>query len=91
MTIPAAPDRGRTITHFAVGVLILDGVLLLFIWLWSRTLWAGIAGGACLLVAGGVLLLWRHQRRTIAELADARQQMREEARALRDLLRDQQG
>ena len=86
MPIPATPVRGRTITLFAVGVLVLDGVLLLLIGLWSRTRWAGIAGGVCLLVAGGVLLLWRRHRRALAELAGARQEVREEARALRNLV-----
>ena len=86
MTTPARPDRGRTVTLFAVGVLLLDGVLLLLIGLWSQTRWAGIAGGVCLLVAGGVLLLWRRHRRALAELAQARQEVREEARALRNLV-----
>lgn len=87
MTIPATVVRGRAVTLFAVGVLVLDGVLLLLIGLWSRTLWAGVAGAICLLVAGGVLLLWRRHRQALAELADARQEVREEARALRELLR----
>ena len=44
-------------------------------------------GLICLLVAGGVLLLWRQHRQALAELADARQEVREEAQALRELLR----
>jgi hypothetical protein len=89
MTSPATRVRGRTITRFAVGVLVLDGVLLLLVGLWSRTLWAGIAGAVCLLVAGGVQQLWRRHQRVLAELAEARAEMRDEARALRDLLRGQ--
>ncbi|MEO8634123.1 MAG: hypothetical protein ABI587_02490 [Gemmatimonadales bacterium] len=87
MTTPATPVRGRIMTHFAVGILVLDGVLLLLIGLWSGALWAGIAGAACVLLAGSVLLLWRRHRRALAELAEARHGVREEARALRDLLR----
>jgi hypothetical protein len=89
MNTPVAPVRGRALTLFAVGVLILDGVLLLWIGLWSRTPWAGGGGAACLLLAGGVLLLWRRHRRSLAEVAAARQELRDEARALRDLLRGQ--
>ncbi len=89
MPIPATPVRGRTITLFAVGVLVLDGVLLLLIGLWSGTLWAGVGGTVCLLLAGAVLLLWRRHRRALAELADARAEMRDEARSLRNLLRGQ--
>jgi uncharacterized membrane protein YqjE len=89
MPTPATPVRGRTITLFAVGVLVLDGVLLLLIGLWSRTLWAGVGGTVCLLVAGGVLQLWQRHRRILAELAEGRAEMRDEARSLRDLLRDQ--
>ena len=89
MSTPATPVRGRTITLFAVGVLVLDCVLLLLIGLWSRTPWAGVGGTVCLLLAGGVLRLWQRHRRILAELADARAEMRDEARSLRDLLRDQ--
>ncbi len=89
MPSPATPVRGRALTLFAVGVLVLDGVLLLLIGLWSHTLWAGISGSLCLLLAGGVLLLWRRHRRSLAEVAAARQELRDEARALRDLLRGQ--
>ena len=89
MLIPATPVRGRTITLFAVGVLVLDGVLLLLIGLWSQTLWAGVGGTVCLLLAGAVLLLWQRHRRVLAELADARAEMRDEARSLRNLLRGQ--
>jgi hypothetical protein len=82
-----APVRGRIGTLFAVGFLTLDGVLLLTAGLLGRASAPAIGGGVCLLAAGVVLVLWRRHRRAVAELADARQALRDEARALRDLLR----
>ncbi len=83
----AVPVRGRALTLVAVGFLLLDGVLLLFAGVWGRQ--AGpLAGGIlCLGAAGGVVLLWRRHRRRVAELAEARRAVQEEARALRALLR----
>jgi hypothetical protein len=46
-----------------------------------------IGGGLCLAAAGGVVWLWRRHRRAVAELAEARREVQEEARALRALLR----
>lgn len=82
-----SPPRGRVLTQIAVGFLLLDGVLLLCAGVWSRH--PGLIGGAvaCGLLAAGVLLLWRRQRRLLAEMAEARETVREEARALRELLR----
>lgn len=71
----------------AVGFLLLDGVLLLLIGLWSPSPRHVVGGAVCLVLAGGVVLLWRRQRRLQAELAAARAEVRDEARALRDLLR----
>lgn len=83
----SSPPRGRALTYLAVGFLLLDGVLLLLAGVWSRHL--GLIGGAlaCGALAAGVVLLWRRQRRLLAEMAVAREAVRQEARALRDLLR----
>jgi hypothetical protein len=81
-----APVRGRIGTLLAVGFLILDGVLLMVAGLWGRSPGPAVGGVACLLVAGLVQILWRRHRRAVAELAEARQGLREEARALRGLL-----
>jgi hypothetical protein len=71
----------------AVGFLSLDGVLLLFAGLWGHHWGPALGGAACL--TGGLLvhLLWRRHRRAVAELAQARRALQEEARALRNLLR----
>lgn len=83
---PAASYRGLTI--FAVGFLLLDGILLA----WAgaelhRTglvLWGiACAGGAVL-----VVLLWRRHRRDLAEVAEGRRAMRRQAEELRQFLRE---
>jgi len=81
------PPRGRALTYLGVGFLLLDGVLLFLAGVWSRH--PGLIGGAlaCGAIAGGVLLLWRRQQRLLAEMAVAREAVRQEAGALRDLLR----
>lgn len=81
------PPRGRALTQIAVGFLLLDGVLLLCAGVWSRH--PGLIGAAvaCGALATGVLLLWRRQRRLLVEMAEARKAVRDEARALRELLR----
>lgn len=74
-------------TWLAVGFLVLDGVLLLFAGMWGRRTGPTVGGLACLVGAGIVWALWRRHRRAVAELAEARRAVRDEARALRDLLR----
>jgi hypothetical protein len=82
-----APVRGRIGTILAVGFLTLDGVLLVGAGLWGRQAGPAIGGLVCLALAGTVLVFWRRHRRTVAELPAARQAVRDEVRALRDLLR----
>jgi hypothetical protein len=74
------------LTHFAVGFLILDGVLLLAAGVWGHQPAALTGGGVCLVAAGGVVWLWRRHQRAVAELAEARREVQEEAQALRALL-----
>ncbi len=83
--------RGRALTLFAVGFLCLDGVLLVAAGVWGHQPGALIGGGVCLASAGGVVLLWQRYRRAVAELAEARHAVREEARALRELVRRSPG
>ncbi len=82
-----APVRGRALTFVAVGFLLLDGVLLLGAGLWGRQLSALAGGVLCLGAAGGVVWLWRRHQRAVVELAEARREVQEEARALRALLK----
>ncbi len=82
-----APVRGRALTFVAVGFFLLDGVLLLCAGLWGRQFSALVGGLLCLGAAAGVVWLWRRHQRAVAELAKARREVQEEARALRALLR----
>jgi hypothetical protein len=69
----------RAVTILAVGFLLLDAVLFAVV---SRFVWAG----ACAVAAGLVVVGWRRYRRAMAELADARKEMKREVESIRDLL-----
>jgi len=73
------PAASRIVTTFAVGFLVLDALLFAL---------AGrfIPASVCAVVAVVVILAWRRYRRALAELADARQELKREAESLRDLL-----
>lgn len=73
----AAFTRGAT--TFAVGFLLLNAVLLAMI---DHFFWAGV----CVVVAGLVVAGWFRYRRAMAELAEARKEMKREVQELRDLL-----
>ncbi|HSE69098.1 MAG TPA: hypothetical protein VLB12_19035 [Gemmatimonadales bacterium] len=79
--------RGRVLTIIAVGVLSLDGVLLLLAGVWSRRPILFALGAVMLLIAGGVYLLWRRQVRVLEEIAQARAEMRAEVQAMQGILR----
>ncbi len=80
--------RGRVLTIVAVGVLSLDGVLLLLAGLWSHHLILLALGAVMLVLAGGVYLLWRRQVRVLAEIAQTRAEMRAEVAAIQGLIRE---
>ena len=69
----------RAVTVFAVGFLALDAVLFTLV---NRFLWAGVCAAATVLVVLG----WRRYRRAMAELADARKEMKREVESIRELL-----
>lgn len=75
----------RTLTTLAVGFLLLDAILFGIAGVAWRPLLL-IPAGICALAAGLVLIAWRRYRRAIAELAEARREMRAEAESLRALL-----
>jgi hypothetical protein len=69
----------RAVTIFAVGFLLLDAALFALV---QHFVWAALcAVAACLVVVG-----WRRYRRAMAELADARREMKREVESLRQLL-----
>lgn len=69
----------RAVTVFAVGFLTLDAALFALV---NRFLWAAVCAVAAVLVVVG----WRRYRRAMAELADARKEMKREVESIRDLL-----
>jgi hypothetical protein len=69
----------RIVTTLAVGFLILDALLFA---LAERFVPAAV----CTIAAIAVIFAWRHYRRAMAELADARNEMKQEVESLRDLL-----
>jgi hypothetical protein len=78
----------RTLTTFAVGMLLLDAVLLGLAGVWYRS-WLFIPAGLCALGALATIVLWRRYVRRMAELqvmVARRQEMRKEVESIRDLL-----
>jgi hypothetical protein len=69
----------RGVTIFAVGFLLLNAVLLAML---GRWIWAGI----CVAIATLAVLGWFRFRRAMAELAEARKDMKREVESLRALL-----
>ena len=69
----------RGVTIFAVGFLLLNAVLLALV---DHFVWAGV----CVVVAALAVVGWFRYRRAMAELAEARKEMKREVQELRDLL-----
>ena len=69
----------RGVTIFAVGFLLLNVVLLAMI---GHFFWAGVCAAAAGLAVAG----WFRYRRAMAELAEARKEMKREVESLRALL-----
>ena len=76
MTTPAFT---RAVTIFAIGFLLLDAALFA---LAGRYVWASVCAVAAVLVIIG----WRRYRRAMAELANARREMKQEVESIRALL-----
>jgi len=69
----------RGVTIFAVGFLLLNAALLFMV---NRYVWAAVFAVAAVLVVIG----WFWYRRAMADLVDARKEMKREVESLRDLL-----
>ena len=80
--------RKRTMTFLAVGLLLLDGALLLLAGFWAKNILLGVLGAGFLVLAGSVLLYYRRYRRTLAEVDQAREALRAEALELRRLIQE---
>ena len=69
----------RGVTIFAVGFLLLNAALLFMV---NRYIWAAVFTVAAVLVVIG----WFWYRRAMADLVDARKEMKREVESLRDRL-----
>jgi hypothetical protein len=76
----------RGLTTFTVGFLLLDAILLVYSGASLDRPLLMVGGGVCGLAAGLVVLGWRRYRRAMAELEEARRDLRAEADSIRDLL-----
>lgn len=79
---------GRGIATFAAGFLLLDAVLLVWAGLELGRAGLAIGGAACGAAAVAVGLLWRRYRRVLQEVEAGRREMRAQAEALRQLLKE---
>ena len=77
----------RTLAILAIGFLAVDALLFLYSGLSLGRPGLVMSGVGCALVAVLVGLSWRRYRRAIAELEQARRDMRAEVESLRELLR----
>ena len=78
---------GDVATVAAVGFLLLDAYLLLYGAITFHRVWLGVGGALCFLLAVLVFVAWLRYRRILAELTDARRDMRHEVEELRELIR----
>jgi hypothetical protein len=79
---------GRPLATFAVGFLLLDAVLLVWGGLELKRpglLWGGIV---CAGAAAAVVVVWRRYRQTLQDVDQGRREMKAEAEALRQLLKE---
>jgi hypothetical protein len=77
----------RALAILAVGFLSLDAVLFVYSGVSLGRPALVVSGVACALVAVLVGFSWRRYRRAVAELEQARRDMRAEVESLRELLR----
>lgn len=81
---PSSPSRA--LATFAVGFLLLDAILFAIAAAAVHRPLLFVAAGLCAAGAGFVIVAWRRYRRTLAELAEARREMKREAESIRELL-----
>jgi hypothetical protein len=79
---------GRPLATFAVGFLLLDAMLL--VWVGLELNRPGLMGGGivCAGAAVAVVFLWRRYRQTLEDLDVRRREMRADAESLRQLLKE---
>ena len=78
----------RTMTTLAVGLLLLDGVLLLLAAYYLRNWGMALLGVLLLVMAGGVAFYYRRYARTMAEVQQAKEALQVELSELRRLVKE---
>ena len=81
------PGLTRLLAIAASIVLGFDGAVLTVLGLWSHRPLVTVIGAVLFVAAGVVLMTWRAHERRVQEIAAARHELRDEARALNDFLR----
>ena len=85
--MPHAP-RTRILLVLAVGMLLLDAVLLISAGLWTGRLGLVVGGAASTIIAAGLLLFWRLYLQRLADIDIARHDLINEVKELGSLTRD---
>ena len=80
-------STSRPLTLLAFGFLAIDAILLILAGLWSDRVVLVILGVVFAVAAVGVLFYWRAHPRQLEEIAKARDDLRAEAEALRELIK----
>lgn len=83
-----SPVVSRTLTWVAATVLAFDGAALAALGLWSGRVMLTLIGVVFFTSAGLVMLYWRWYQRRLADIAAARRALGDEARRMRELLRE---
>ena len=76
------------LTIVAAAVLAFDGAALALLGFWSDRLVLSLVGVVFFVSSGLVLLYWRWYRRRLEDIATTRRALGDEAREMRDLLRE---
>lgn len=85
--MPSAP-RTRVLLVVAVGVLLLDAVLLVSAGVWTDRTGLVVGGAVSAVVAAGLFLSWRRYLKRLADIDAARHDLKNEVKELGTLTRD---
>lgn len=75
-------------TTVAVGLLLLDGALLLIAAVWAHNWVLGALGAVFIVMAAAVVLYWRRYRDALQDVERARDALQAEAQELRRLIQE---
>ena len=76
------------LTLATLGLLLFNATLLAWAGVGMERPWLLVAAGVCVAASVLVVLAWRRYRRIVADLPNARREMKREVESLRELLRN---